>query len=75
MPAGKPGRGSAPLLAPIIWRPATVADISLTARINKHVEFEFGVDNVFDKYYIQPLSLGYIPSPGRTFRAGITTYF
>ncbi|WP_162120541.1 TonB-dependent receptor [Photorhabdus bodei] len=75
VPAGKPGRGSAPLLAPIIWRPATVADISLTARINKHVEFEFGVDNVFDKYYIQPLSLGYIPSPGRTFRAGITTYF
>ncbi len=75
VPAAKPGQGSALLLSPIIWRPATVADVSLTARANKHVEFEFGVDNVFDKYYIQPLSLGYIPSPGRTFRAGITTYF
>ncbi|WP_387463656.1 TonB-dependent receptor domain-containing protein [Photorhabdus sp. RM323S] len=75
VPAAKPGQGSALLLSPIIWRPATVADVSLTARANKHVEFEFGVDNVFDKYYIQPLSLGYLPSPGRTFRAGITTYF
>ncbi|BET95676.1 TonB-dependent receptor domain-containing protein [Xenorhabdus taiwanensis] len=75
IPTARVGRGSAPLLAPVDYKPATIVDFRSSLIINKNIIADFTVDNVFDRYYIQPINVGYIPSPGRTFRLGITATF
>lgn len=75
IPTAMVGRGSAPLLAPVDYKPATIVDLRSSLIINKNLTADFTVDNVFDRYYIQPINVGYIPSPGRTFRLGITATF
>lgn len=59
----------------IKWDPYTVADVFGSYKINDDYKLEFAVDNVFDRYYMDALTLGTMPSPGRTFRASITAKF
>lgn len=50
-------------------------------RVSDNATLAFAVDNVFDKYYVDALSLGgtakggVIPGPGRTFRVSLTSRF
>ena len=36
---------------------------------------DFNVDNVTDRYYLDALSLGMVPAPGRTARLSVTLQF
>lgn len=60
---------------PIPWHKYTIIDAFVTWRPNDTVSVDFTVDNITDEYYIDALSLGLIPAPGRTARLGTTLHF
>lgn len=57
------------------WEPYDLLDLWAAYRINKHLSFDLGVDNVTDQYYMDALTLGLMPSPGRTVRFSLTSQF
>ncbi|MBY8825217.1 TonB-dependent receptor domain-containing protein [Sphingomonas colocasiae] len=72
VPFEVPAGGASPFISAIPWDPYTTVDLFASARIAKGVDLELGVENVGDVYYVEPLSLGLVPAPGRTVRLGIT---
>jgi len=72
VPFEVPAGGASPFISAIPWDPYTTLDLFASARIAKGVDLELGVENVGDAYYVEPLSLGLVPAPGRTVRLGIT---
>ncbi|MEE4453022.1 TonB-dependent receptor domain-containing protein [Novosphingobium resinovorum] len=54
------------------WQPYDLFDLFGDFRIDDRFGVEFGIDNVTDRYYMDALTLGLMPSPGRTFRVGFT---
>jgi len=56
------------------WLPYTVVDAFLTYEVNDNVQLDLGVENLFDRYYIDALD-GWMPAPGRTIRASMTASF
>ncbi|MBX8802369.1 TonB-dependent receptor [Ochrobactrum sp. MR28] len=50
-------------------------DIFASYKINEDTTFDFNIDNLTDVYYMDALTLGLMPSPGRTFRASLTAKF
>ena len=73
--AEAPLSGAAPLIALIDWKPYTVVDLFGEYKLNEHMTLSVNVENVGDLYYIEPLNLALIPSPGRTARAEMTMEF
>ena len=59
----------------IAWKPYTLVDLFASYKINEDTTLDFNVDNVTDVYYMDALTLGLTPSPGRTFRASLTAKF
>ncbi|WP_343805468.1 TonB-dependent receptor [Paenochrobactrum glaciei] len=59
----------------IAWKPYTLVDLFASYKINEDTTLDFNVDNVTDVYYMDALTLGLMPSPGRTFRASLTAKF
>lgn len=57
------------------WAPYTVVDLFASYRIGETWEAEFNIDNVGDIYYVDALSVGLMPAPGRTARATLTAKF
>ncbi|WP_417247538.1 TonB-dependent receptor domain-containing protein [Celeribacter sp.] len=57
------------------WDPYTTVDLFGSYKINDQMTFDFGIDNVSDAYYMDSLTIGLMPSPGRTVRLGLTTTF
>ncbi|MGH7018332.1 MAG: TonB-dependent receptor domain-containing protein, partial [Brevundimonas sp.] len=64
--------GYAPLLAAVPWKAYTAADLTGRYRLGEGLTLDWSVENLTDQYYVEPLSLGVIPAPGRTFRIGLT---
>lgn len=67
--------GAATLVAPILWDPYTLVDAFVTYKVTENVTLEATADNLTDVYYVNPLSNGFMPSPGRTIRMGMTAKF
>jgi hemoglobin/transferrin/lactoferrin receptor protein len=61
--------------AGIEWSQYTLVDIFASYKINEDTTFDFNIDNLTDVYYMDALTLGLMPSPGRTFRASLTAKF
>jgi hemoglobin/transferrin/lactoferrin receptor protein len=59
----------------INWTAYTTLDLFGSYKINDETTFDFAVDNATDVYYMDALTLGLMPSPGRTFRASLTAKF
>lgn len=59
-------------IAPVLWEPYTLVDLFSEYKINDNLNASFRVENVFDKFYVDPLSLVTKPAPGRTFYASLT---
>ncbi|WP_374833111.1 TonB-dependent receptor [Paenochrobactrum pullorum] len=59
----------------IAWKPYTLVDLFASYKINDDTTLDFNVDNLTDVYYMDALTLGLMPSPGRTFRASLTAKF
>lgn len=57
------------------WEPYDLFDLFGDFRIDDRMSVEFGIDNITDRYYMDALTLGLMPSPGRTFRLGFTGAF
>jgi hemoglobin/transferrin/lactoferrin receptor protein len=50
----------------------TLVDLFGNYAFNDSVTFDFSMENVTDQYYVDPLAVAAIPSPGRTARVGFT---
>lgn len=61
--------------SPVTWHRYQVYDLFATYRPNDTVTVDFNIDNVTDRYYIDALSLGLVPAPGRTARLSLTLHF
>lgn len=57
---------------PVLWRSYRIWDLYANYKFNNDFSMDFTVDNVTDKYYLDALSLGLVPAPGRTARLSLT---
>lgn len=57
------------------WSPYTLVDVFADYKINENYTASLRVENLFDRFYVDPLSLVSQPGPGRTFYASITAKF
>ncbi|WP_312948791.1 TonB-dependent receptor domain-containing protein [Agrobacterium sp.] len=57
------------------WSKYTLLDLFASYKVNDSVNIDVAVDNVTDVYYMDALTLGLMPSPGRTFRVNMTAKF
>ncbi len=53
------------------WHAYRVFDFFASYRVSDRVSVDFNVDNLTDRYYLDALSLGLIPAPGRTVRLSL----
>ncbi|KAB0542080.1 TonB-dependent receptor [Kerstersia gyiorum] len=60
---------------PTLWQDYKVVDIYARYQYSEAVSVDFNIDNLTDRYYVDPLSLGMVPAPGRTARLGLTLNF
>lgn len=60
---------------PIPWHKYSILDAFVTWTPNDTLSVDFNVDNVTDQYYLDALSLGMVPAPGRTARLGVTVSY
>jgi hemoglobin/transferrin/lactoferrin receptor protein len=61
--------------SPVPWHEYTIVDVYATWKHNDTLSFDFNVDNLTDQYYLDALSLGMVPAPGRTARLSLTLNF
>lgn len=59
----------------VAWHPYRVLDLFASYQVNDRVRLDVNVDNATDRYYLDALSLGLIPAPGRTVRMALTLQF
>lgn len=59
----------------IDWKPYTLVDLFAEYRITDNIRAAVRVENLTDRYYVDPLGLVNQPSPGRTGYASITLEF
>lgn len=57
------------------WEDYNVVDFFGSYEVSENMEFNFSVDNAFDRFYMDALNTSAMPAPGRTFRASLTTKF
>lgn len=60
---------------PFNWHPIWVFDTYASYRVNKNLDVDFGVNNLTNRYYIDPLARVMMPAPGRTMKLGLTARF
>ena len=60
---------------PYSWHAATLLDAYARYRIGKHIDLNFGVTNLANRYYLDPMSSTPVPGPGRTITFGIKGRF
>lgn len=71
--AQAPGQGGASLIAQIPWKPYTIVDVWASYKLTDYATLSLAVENLTDVYYVEPLSLTRVLSPGRTIRVSLTT--
>ena len=57
------------------WHAYRTFDFFASYKVSDRVSIDFNLDNFTDRYYLDALSLGLIPAPGRTARLGVTLQF
>ena len=57
------------------WKAQEIVDVFGSYRFNDNLALGFSVENIADTYYVSPLKVSGIPSPGRTFRVNLTSSF
>lgn len=65
-------QGASEFITPVLWKPFTLVDIFAEYKITDTMTAAFRVENLFDKFYIDPLALVTQPGPGRTFYVSLT---
>lgn len=57
------------------WPSARIIDLFGSYEFNEHLTASFSVENLTNRFYVSPLAVAQIPSPGRTARATVTLRF
>lgn len=65
-------QGLSQFITQINWQPYTLVDLFGEYKLNDSLTASVAVENLTDKFYVDPLSLVNQPAPGRTFRVGMT---
>jgi len=65
-------QGAQQFISPISWDPYTLVDVFAEYKLSDSVTASVRVENLFDRYYIDPLGLVAQPGPGRTFYASLS---
>lgn len=60
---------------PLNWHPIWVFDTYASYHVNKNVDVDFGINNLTNRYYLDPLARVMMPAPGRTLKLGLTARF
>jgi len=60
---------------PVIWHNYQLFDMYVKYKFNESISVDFNIDNITDRYYLDALSLGLVPAPGRTARLNMTLKF
>lgn len=60
---------------PMSWNAVFTGDAYVNYQFNKDLSFELLATNLFDEYYIDPLTRSMMPAPGRTIRFNVTSRF
>lgn len=55
-----------------LYQPATIVDVFASWQASEKLALDFNVDNLTDRYYLDPLALGVMPAPGRVMRLALT---
>ncbi|WP_313460825.1 TonB-dependent receptor [Stenotrophomonas sp.] len=55
-----------------LYQPATIVDVFASWQASQKLALDFNVDNLTDRYYLDPLALGVMPAPGRVMRLALT---
>jgi hemoglobin/transferrin/lactoferrin receptor protein len=64
--------GASQFIAPVNWKPYALVDVFSEYKVTDSLTAQLRIENVFDQYYVDPLSLVTQPGPGRTFYASFT---
>lgn len=59
----------------IPWPAFHVVDLFAEWKIDQHMTLTVNINNLFDRYYLDPLSNANLPAPGRSARAALTAKF
>lgn len=57
------------------YHPGAIVDLFGSYKFNEDVALDFSVENVGDRYYLDPLSTGLVPAPGCSFKMSFSTRF
>ena len=61
---------------PQIYYPeVTLFDAYANLKVNERIDLKASVQNIGDRYYLDPLAQSFMPSPGRTVRVGLVARF
>ncbi|MBQ4812717.1 TonB-dependent receptor [Pseudoalteromonas luteoviolacea] len=62
-------------LEPVEWHSYRLIDFYTRYKFNDMVSVDLTIDNITDRYYLDALSLGLVPAPGRTAKLSLTLAF
>jgi len=60
---------------PFFWNPIWVFDAYATYRVHDKLSIDLGINNITNRYYVDPLARVSQPAPGRTVKVGLTARF
>jgi len=60
---------------PYRWHPIWVFDAFASYQVTENLDVDFGINNITNRYYIDPLARAMLPAPGRTMKLGMTVRF
>lgn len=69
------GQGMSQFITQVNWEPYTLVDAFAEYKINENFTASFRVENLFDQFYVDPISIVAMPGPGRTVYAALTAEF
>lgn len=55
-----------------LYRANTLVDVFASWKATAQFAVDFNIDNLTDRYYLDPLAMGVMPAPGRTARLALT---
>ncbi|EMH0061066.1 TonB-dependent receptor [Providencia alcalifaciens] len=61
--------------SPMHWNAVFTTDAYVNFQVNKDLSLELLATNLFDEYYIDPLTRSMMPAPGRAIRFNLTSRF
>ncbi|CAI8805945.1 TonB-dependent receptor domain-containing protein [Pseudomonas chlororaphis] len=59
----------------LVYREVALFDLFLNYKLKEHTQLSVSLQNLTDRYYLDPLAQSFMPAPGRTLRVGVLTKF